>query len=469
MDDVNTRRNFLGKMALLASGITASASPANALTIQGGASSSQIITVGVGGDVASLSEALSQAVSPTPGNQYVISLLPGVHPLYDSLVIPQFVSLIGAGKHVSVIDCMGKWTGLRFSGSQNMADFSIRATSSSPFSRKGVLVNNGSVQDFNLESVAIYLKGGYGAAIFCNGFSTLHLRSVEIWTTSTGIKATGYVYLTDCQVRLTGDATGTPYYGLTCHSSSHASVRYYVTGGFYGTGYGSTREPGFGAAGNKVVNDGNQPIAVFFIPEEHLKPTLTGTRFNLTGVECFALNEDIFDENTPCNCVRVDGAGIIRIFAGIYQAETPNRGTRSWAVVNNNFGTHTTFGNVETYSTRVSSQQGNLTSFSQEAVAQLTVLDDGIQLTKYYCSNYFCDASSGNLTVRLPAVWENGGPPQGSKLRFTKTDNSLNAVTILVSDNVSTIEGRKSVTLSKQYEKILLLFGPGGDDTWYIV
>jgi hypothetical protein len=245
-------------------------------------------------------------------------------------------------------------------------------------------------------------------------------------------------------------------------------VRYYVLGGFYGDGYGTTNEPGFGANGYSIVNDETQPAVAFYIPPEHQPLTQTGTRFQLTGVESYVRNEDVFNE-IPCNCIRVDGAGIVRLFGGTYQAETPNYQNRSWAVVNENYGSHSTYGTIELYSARVSSIRGTVTSFSQEAVGKLSKLEDGIQLSNYNCSNYFCDASSGPFTVFLPAVWIRGGPPQGTKMRFIKSDTSANPVTIAIADGIATIQGQSAVVLTSQYDKVQFLYGADDDDTWYII
>lgn len=461
------RRKFIERVALLAGGAGMVAAPTGVAVAAQNISPNHI-TVGEGGDVASISDALILVTNVSAVNQYVIELLPGVYPITGANIIPAYVSLTGAGRDVSSIDCTNQWSYLGFSGNQVMSDFSIRGIRTSSASAKGIMQDVGQVRDVHVENVTIYLKGGYGAAVYCNGFSTLRFRSLDIWTTSVGIQATGYIYLTDCHVRLTGNATATPYYGLTCFSGTGMSVRYYVFGGFYGTGYGTTNEPGFGGSGSSIVNDGLQPAIAFYIPPEHQKNTLTGTRFQLTGVECFVRNEEVVDA-TPSHCVRVDGAGIVRLFGGIYQAETPNYASRAWAVVNNNFGTHTTYGNVEMYSPRVSSVRGSTTSFAQEAVGKLSASDDGIQLNKYTCSSYFCDASLGGFTVRLPAVWRSGGPPQGSKLRFIKTDTTSNPVIVMVADGIATIEGVSSITLSVQYEKVQLLYGADGDEAWYLI
>ena len=458
------RRKFIERAALLASGTGLLINTTPSLA----AGSTNYISVGVGGDAASIAVALALVSNPSATNLYIIELLPGIHSIQGANLVPRYVSLIGSGRETSMIDCANNWSYISFSGNQVMSDFSIRGTRTSTSSAKGIMRNNGEVRDLFVENLTIYLKGGYGAAIYCSWFSTIRLCSVNIWTTSIGIQATGYIYLTDCHIRLSGNGTGTPYYGLTCINGSTASVRYYVLGGYYGTGYGSTNEPGFGSNGSSIVNDGTQPAVAFYIQLAHQSITLTGTRFQLTGVECFVRNEGIVD-GTICNCVRVDGAGIVRLFGGTYQAETPNYAARAWSVVNNNFGSHPTYGNVEMYSARVSSVRGTATSFSQESVGMLSTSDDGIQLDKYLCSSYFCDASVGGFTVRLPAVWSGGGPPQGIKLRFIKTDASLNTVSIIASDGVATVEGMSGITLSSQYEKSQLLFGPDGDENWYMV
>jgi len=461
---MNTRRDFLNssgsKIALLASAI-AGASSASAQQ------STQLIEVGPGGMVGTIAEAIAIAAPASAVQPFIIRLLPGIHSVVGQLTIPRFVSLIGEGRESTMIDCSGSYGHLRFSGNQLFADFSIRAIRTSQAASKGILVCQGSVRDFYLREITLFLKGGYQAAIYCNSFSTMKLNGVHIWTTSEGVRATGYIYLTDCQVRLTGDATGTPYYGLTCMEGSNAAVRYFVTGGFYGTGYATTNEPGFGGNGYSVVNDGNQPLVVFHIPGTHTPKTLTGTRFQLTEVECYARNDSATSDAMPCNCVSVDGAGIARLFGGVYQSETPLSLPRAWAVVNANFGTHLTNGGIELYGARVTSIKGNASSFGQEAIGTLSSVHDGIQLTNYSIGTYFCDAAAGPFHIRLPANWQSGSPPQGCKLRFIKRDQTTNPVTIRVSGPIVSIEGAPQVTLTLPYEKLSLLFGGGDDPVWY--
>jgi hypothetical protein len=136
-------------------------------------------------------------------------------------------------------------------------------------------------------------------------------------------------------------------------------------------------------------------------------------------------------------------------------------------VVNDNFGAHATAGSVEVYAARVSSHRGTVTSFAQDPVGTLNSANDGLQLNKYLCSSYFCDASQGPFTVLLPAASGGYGPPQGSRLRFIKTDASEHQVTIAVPGGVSTIEGARSARLSAPYQKLQLIYGASGDETWY--
>nr|WP_320016112.1 hypothetical protein [uncultured Desulfobacter sp.] len=429
-----------------------------------------IINVGPNGDAETIAEALSIIKGLSQNEAYfVISLSPGIHELKGVNDIPRYVSIIGSGQESTIIDCIGNWGSFKVRTGQTYKNFSIRANRNSEAAIFGMFYAEENSREVFFKNVNIYLTGGYTAALYFSCFSTVKMNNVNIWTTNIGIKATGYIYLQDCHVRLSGDGTGTSYYGLTCFSGNKTPVRYYVTGGFFGVGYGTTEEEGFGANGFSILNDGDQEVIVFYIPADHQAKTQTGSRFQLTGVECYVRNEHLSDIDIACNCVRVDGAGFARLYGGLYQSELPSCSHQALAVENTNSGNHSTNGIIEIYSTRISSMNGNISSFSQEPVSILTSDDNGCQLNREDASVFFCDASSGPFKIYLPAVWSKGAPPNGLKIKFIKSDESSNSITIIAPGDDTTIEGEKKTTLTKKYKKISLLYGPMDSNTWFVM
>lgn len=77
---------------------------------------------------------------------------------------------------------------------------------------------------------------------------------------------------------------------------------------------------------------------------------------------------------------------------------------------------------------------------------------------------YLCDATSGAITVTLPAVAD-ADPTAGRVVTVKKTDASGNAVT-LDADGSETIDGATTKALSSQYDSVTIV---SDGTSWHII
>ncbi|MGH8547528.1 MAG: hypothetical protein ACRERU_02785 [Methylococcales bacterium] len=468
----DSRRKFLAGAAITGFGMamTLPAHPANAALANG----DLVLTVGGGGKYADIASALAQANSLGPSQtvSVVILLLPGAHTLSTVVTVPSWVSIIGSGEQSSLIDCIGNYSGFKVNSNQVYADFAIRATRTSNSSQKGIFVSSAaSASDLHFENVSAYLKGGYQQVWYINYFSTINFKNITCFTTSIGILATGYLYLDNPRIHLSGDATGTPYIGLTCLAASNAVVRYYINGGFIGTGYGATKEGGFGKSGTNIMNDGTQPVIGIYVQASHTPNLQTGSRIQANGLESYARNESNSTGAAATECIRIDGYAYARLYGGLFQAETPAWTTgRDYAVYVSPLDPITGGLNpsrAELYSARVSTFGGNVSGGLK--TDGLLVVDSDYIVNRVDGGTLLVDASAGPVTLTLPSTSNQYGPHPGMLITIKRIDNMLgNAVTIKAG-NGNTIEGMVSLTLDSQYAFIRLVYGVLSSGIWYEV
>lgn len=80
-----------------------------------------------------------------------------------------------------------------------------------------------------------------------------------------------------------------------------------------------------------------------------------------------------------------------------------------------------------------------------------------------------CDATSGVITITLPAS-ANSGHNQGRTYYIHKIDSSGNAITITAGGGSYTINDAETQTLSNQYDSITVyLHTTGTSAKWYII
>jgi len=94
-------------------------------------------------------------------------------------------------------------------------------------------------------------------------------------------------------------------------------------------------------------------------------------------------------------------------------------------------------------------------------VGLTSVTNSGSPFTLTSTSNgyYLCNATSGAITINLPAATNR------KRFHFKKTDSSVNAVTINRAGS-DTIEGAASYSLPAQYDSVTLY--SDGSSIWYI-
>lgn len=105
-----------------------------------------------------------------------------------------------------------------------------------------------------------------------------------------------------------------------------------------------------------------------------------------------------------------------------------------------------------------SGQRYHLTSAQHSSISTLNTYTSDQTLTS--ANGYIlCDATSGNITITLPAA------SSRKKFHIKKIDSSVNTVSI-ARDGSDTIEGNTSLSLAAQYESHTLY--SDGVSTWYI-
>jgi len=452
------RRKFMTQSA--AAAVVASASqlshakPSTPSTVSG-----QVVTIGPDGDYLEIADALS-AISPlaSPSSPYILKLLPGIHFVRGGeIVIPSWIALAGCGQQISTIDFEDEITYFSVSSNSKISDVSMTAFRSSSQAASGMLVaKRERVVDFYLENVTFALTGGYQSAIEQIWYNHVwYWDNVNIYTDSIGIIMRGYQYLRNTNVFLSGNGTGTPYYGIYVPSM----CRLYAWSMRCGTGYGETTSAGFGSD-LEVDNDADSDVVGIFVPLDNP----TNPRLELHGLESYCRNELASDVSSKVNCMRIE-AGIARLFGCFTQAETPS----DWSLGED---LHVeSGGTVEVYGCRYTTVSGNLSSRNQQAIARKTVSNDGETLsvdaeTQHAGSMVMCDACGGSFTLLLPSDWAGGQPP-GMLWTFIKTDDTLNSVTIRVP--WGTISGKSEVVLDVPYQRVQVLHGDENSRKWFEV
>lgn len=133
--------------------------------------------------------------------------------------------------------------------------------------------------------------------------------------------------------------------------------------------------------------------------------------------------------------------------------------------------------------TQVSKSGANITDIPSRAHNDLTAFDGGTSGQRYHLTSaqhssistfntytsdqtltsangyVLCDATSGNITITLPAA------SSRKKFHIKKIDSSVNTVSISRAGS-DTIEGNTSLSLAAQYESYTLY--NDGVSTWYI-
>lgn len=440
--------------------------------IDGSSAYAYVLDVGPGFQFETIADAVTYlgTVSLSETTPALVKLSPGRHVVSGTISFPAHVSVEGAGRYATMIDCgTGNYNRINFSGGSAFAlrKLSIRGTRSAAGggSSNGLLMIGATSRGVVMEEVGLYLKGGYKAALYCNWYSNFVLTDVVIFTDSVGIQATGRMYAANLVVMLCkGEDVATPLYGVTTIPGTSATFRLYMTGGFCGEGYfddqnaeswfTSTAEP-----------DNAQPLIGFYIPADHTPLTGTGTRFQLRDVECYVRNTNAGLTTEKIHCVLVEGAGQVRIDGGLYQVETPNSASYVRTAVKNagTWNSGTTYADIELIGApRITTAEAPVSG----DVNGIHYHTASVTLLPYHTGTHFVDATAGPVTVTLPAKFA-GGPRAGCNFKVIKTDASANAVTVAAAGAGVTIEGASTLVLSAQYDKCWLQNGNSQGNVWY--
>lgn len=425
---------------------------------QGSTLSSRYITVGVGGDYAIIADALA-AVSgvASASSPLVLKLLPGKHDLSGGEIqVPSWVAIEGCGQEISTIVLQQNSTYLSVRSNSKISNLSIAAQRTSFSAAKGMIVaKRERVVDFYLDRVTFLLTGGYQAAVEQRWYNHVwYWSDVNIYTDSIGINMRGFQYLRNINIFLSGNATGTPYYGIY----APAMCRLYCWNLKCGTGYGETNNPGFGAK-LEITNDPNVDVIGIYVPASNPN----NPRLELHDLESYCRNEKVNSTNYILNCVRME-AGIARMFGCLTQAEAPSNEDVARDLFTAPEGT------IELYAGRYTKVDGNLSSRNQQAVTFKTPSNDNEILSigadgQHAGSVVMCDASTGPFTLVIPGDWQ-GGQPAGMQWTFVKTDATVNAVTISVQGS-GTISGQSQIVLANPYQKLQIIHGAVNSSEWF--
>lgn len=403
--------------------------------------SANMLTVGVGGDHATLLSAMDDIIDNSESNVYFIKLLPGVHTLpSNGLALKPYVSIEGCGQGISQISC-SQFSTLTVGTGCKLSHLTLSGHFTSADAARSVLSNAPDQEIIlRLENVDIYVTGGYKAAIAITGFlHTCYFDNVAIYTTSIGLQLGGHFYINGLQLFLSGNATHTPYWGI--HLTEYARIDLWNSK--IGTGYGRTSRPGFDTR-LEVRNDALADVIGIYIPSDNIDPV--AVEINCYGLNSYARNETTTNRSVRINCVRAE-SGLVRLYGGLQQAESPANHSVRITLVQSGRGI------IEVLGDRYSSAMGNFWGANVSGTSTTTIADNDLELNDDYGGVILCDASAGAYTLRLTGF----GPAFNNGMRyiFVKQDASSNTVTI--SGIATTISGADSVTLISPYQKIEII------------
>lgn len=425
----SSRRAFLGTAL---AGISLASIP-----VVKAAGASNMRTVGVDGTHADLQSAMISITDNSISNGYLIKLLPGIHTLpINGLLLKPYVHIEGCGQGISEIACSG-FSVLTVSTDCKLSNLSLTGNFTSPNAANAVIQNPpGQEIIFRMESVDIYVTGGYKAAVVMRGpLHTCFFDSVSIYTTSIGLQLSGHSYINGLKLFLSGNATNTPYWGIYVPTYS----RIYLWGSKIGTGYGRTNRPGFGAR-LEVTNDALADVIGVYIPANNTNTI--GTRVECYGLNSYARNDLASNLSVRLNSIRAE-AGRIRLYGGLQQAESPANLNIRKSLFQSGSGI------IETFADRFSSSSGNIWGTNTTGTSNTTTADNNLQFDDDHGGIILCDASAGSYSLRLPFLGAQA--KNGIRFIFVKRDNSPN--TIMISANGMNISGAPSMVLAEQYQK----------------
>lgn len=391
--------------------------------------------------------ARATALSPTYDAPVTILLAQGTVNLEQNggTVLPAYTRLVGAGQMASKIRCTGNRR-LRMRSGCEIADLSVVGDGTLSVDAGLIQHADSQIKDAALRRVNVFLPQATRAAVDLRGYNhNLRIVDCNIWSSSVGIRARGWLYVYGTDISVAGNNTGTPYIAVDIAGTGYMQF----FGCKLGTGYLFTDVPGF-PANMEITNDAS--AAVYGVR------MATGTAAGAPRVnlfDCFSFVANSGRTANDINCVYNDhSGGWVRVHGGQYQAESANFASPTFAQGGS--------GIIEVYASRYSKQSGEIRGYAGiSGIQTKTVANNNQTLDENGTDGVIlCDATGGSFTLRLNNPGVVVSTRIGSVFRFKKI-NSANTVTIEVA-NSGTIDGAANVQLSAQWSSTKLVCTANG-------
>lgn len=401
--------------------------------------------------------------TPTPTLEDAISRATALSPTYDAPVniilptgtvalqqangttLPAYTRLVGAGQMASKILCGGNRR-LRISRGCEVADLTVVGDGTMSVDAGLIQHPGAQIKDAVLRRVSLLHPQATHAALDLRSFNhSLRIIDCNIWSSSVGIRARGWLYVHGTDISVAGDNTGTPYIAVDIAGTGYMQF----FGCKLGTGYLFTDVPGF-PTNMEITNDATAPV--------YGVRMATGTAAGAPRVnlfDCYSFVKNSGRTANDINCVYNDHTGgWVRVHGGQYQAESANFASPTFAQGGS--------GIIEVYASRYSKQSGEIRGYAGVSGIQTkTVANNNETLDENGVDGVIlCDATGGSFTLRLNNPGVVVSTRIGSVFRFKKI-NSANTVTIEVS-NSGTIDGAANVQLSAQWSSTRLVCTAAG-------
>ena len=442
------RRNFLlGGVALGAGAAGLMTSNAASAAVF---SNNQYITAAVGGDFATLHEAVAAAKSlhPTSSSWIVITMMPGSYDLNlesNELALPEFTELTGVSRQGCVIVANGN-KNIRVHAHNRISNCTIRYTGAG--SRSGAIRPQDTVTAemkgiLDIDGIDIDVYSSSRCALLLQSLDRCYIRNSFIQTSGIGLEVfNGHIFVSGTHCRLVGNIAGnaSPHYGIKQVKASWSRI--WVDGGTWATGYGSPQ----------INGEPGADIVMFYVGGN------ASARVELNNIWCIVRNNSGANLGVKVTCVDVVvPTAWARIHSGYFQAEDPNK--HEFDLQN------TGDGRLEVQTTRYKSLFGNSYSSNGAGVRLITDAlytpqynDDGIKLIN-------ASENSSGMIVKLSAP----GVSQvmGAEQVIIRIDDSGNEV--IIDGNGKLINGALTRLLgSAQFSKMVLRY-VGNSVGWLVM
>ena len=399
------------------------------------------LTVGPSGQYKTIADAITAAtdLTPTAASRVVIVLQTGTHSVTTQLTLPPYISIYGMlDRDSTIVEVTG--TGLvpfKYTTNNSFGNLTIRYSATGIGTAYALQDSaNGSSENTVLElnnvRIEFLVVSTYqGGCLRLNGNRYVRLNDCELATTKWGVSSdnANTIHLNNCDIWLLNANTNTSHIGLRVPSATRVQMR----GGKIATGYGQyTTWP---------ANEG-----IEYEVDQHIYGVLAAAgapdvgRIELYNVWCIVRNQSGAQAGIDTIPVCNQGATVIRIFGGYYQAEDGGASAGDkFDLSNESTGIIQTIGNVA-----CTSVFGPVTGMSGSPGSVRTIATDTAIVDAFNeCSGiYLVDTSAGSVTITLPGA---GIAAWNSRVTI-KRISAANVATIVVASS-GTIDGAASLVL----------------------